>query len=78
MEYELFTDEDGKNIVVITEWGNKQRTADEAIRFAANYYFKCKRDKLECINVFMTGKGAKEMYFINKKGTKKYLAVCRK
>lgn len=78
MKHEIFTDSHSKNIVVITEWGNKKQTANEAIRYAANYYFKCKRDKLQCINVYMKDKNADELYFFNAKGTKKYFGVCRK
>ena len=78
MKHELFTDDNGKNIVVITEWGTKQKTEEEAIRYASNYYFKVKKDKLQCIPVYMTDKDADEIHFSKKKGTKKYLGVCYK
>lgn len=78
MEYERFVDDNGKSIIVITNWGDKQKSEEEAIRYAANYYFKCKRDKLKCISVFMESKDANEIYFTNVKGSKKYLAVCYK
>lgn len=78
MDYEIFVDDDGKRIIVITEWGTNQKTEEEAIRFAANNYFKIKRDKLKCVPVYMSSKDADEIYFNKEKGTKKYFGILRK
>ena len=78
MLHEIFTDENGCNFIVITEWGTKKKSEEEAIKYAANYHFKTKKDKLECFTVYMKDSKSDTLYFSNKKGTKKFLAVCRK
>ena len=78
MQHEVFTDENGVSFIVITDWGDKKRSEEAAIRYAANYHFKIKKDKLECFPVFMRNPKSNLVYFKNEKGTKKYLAVGRK
>lgn len=78
MDYEVFMNENNKSIVVITEWGDKQPNKENAIRYTASRYFKCKQDKLECGVVYMKNNNADIIYFDKKKNMKGYLAVWRK
>lgn len=79
MLYEVFDYSTKRDsFVVITDWGDKKKSEEEAIRFAANYYFKIKKDRLKCFPVYMTDKDADTVHFSQEKGTKKFLAVGRK
>ena len=79
MLHEVFRDEvKKKNFIVITDWGDKKRNEEDAIRYAANYYFKIKKSELYCFPVYMVNDKSDTVYFSNKKGTKKFLAVGHK
>lgn len=79
MSHTVFWYDDQRgSFIVITDWGDKKKSEEEAIKYAANYYFKTKKDKLECFPVYMEDSNSTVAQFVRSKGMKKFLAVGRK
>ena len=83
MKVEIFqeTDDNGKVIkkyAVITDWEKEKKSEENAIKYVAGKLFKCKKDSLTTMKVYLKDPNADEMFFTKKLGCKSYIAVYKK
>ena len=78
MKHEKFLDNNNNTIIVITDWGDKKKSKEEAIRYAANKIFKVRKEFLKTVDCYMTNADDDMIYFHTKTGTHKFIGVCRK
>ena len=62
MKHDIFSTDEGRTLCVITDWEDKKPSKKEAIRYAANNYFKCKKELLIVKTGWMSNKKAKMLY----------------